>query len=46
MGLGGLKAACLLMGGAVSLPSGLLGLRRPSTGDYRLLGQGRAGSWG
>ena len=44
VGLGGLKAACLLMGGALSPLSELLGLRCPSTGTCRLLGQGTVGS--
>ena len=44
-GSAGFKAACLLVGGAVSMPSELLGLRCPSTSAYRPLGQGRAGPW-
>lgn len=38
VGSGVLKTACLLMGGSVSLPSWLFGLRCPSIGAYRLLG--------
>lgn len=35
VGLGSLKAACLLVAGAVSTPSRLLGLRHPRTGPCR-----------
>lgn len=43
-GSGGLKAACLLVGGTVFLPSYLLGLRYPDIGAYRLVGGSRTGS--
>ena len=35
LGSGGVKAACLLLGGAVC--------RHPSTNAYRMVGRGRAG---
>ena len=40
-GLFGLQAACLLMGGGVSLPSELVSLKHPSTGICRLSGGAR-----
>lgn len=40
--LSGLKAAGLLVSGAVSLPGQLLGLRHPSAGAKRLLGGARS----
>ena len=43
VGSRGLKEAHLLVGGALSLPSQLLGLRYPSTGACRLVGEAR--SW-
>ena len=44
VGSGGFKTAPLLVGRAGSGPTYLLGPRRPSTGGYRLLAQGGAGS--
>lgn len=40
--LSGLKAAGLLVSGAVSLPGQLLGLRHPSAGAKRLLDGARS----
>ena len=45
VGSGSLRAASLLMGGAVFPPGWRLGLRRPSTGAYRLLGGARSQCW-
>ena len=43
MSAGALKAACLLMGVAVSPLRWFLGLSHPNTGSYLLLGRGGAG---
>ena len=42
VGSGRLQAACLLMGGAVFLPCWFFGLRRLSTGAYRMLDGARS----
>ena len=39
---GSLKVANLLVGGTMSLPGSLLGLRHPSTGAKRLVGRPRS----
>ena len=44
VGAGGLKAACLLMGVAMSPPRWFLGLSHPNTGTYLLLENGSR-SW-
>lgn len=44
-GLRGLKAACLLVGRALSPPSWLLGLKCLSTDTYRLLSRSRYRFW-